>query len=155
MYHIRECPYFLILRRDIYFKSLSWGVIHRITLDFPKIKTIHLELDDEKAPKTIKAFLDCLPLTVGINVWGEELYTDETPVVVGAENAKSLVDLMDVAYWPTGKAICLFFGPTPIGKKGEIRPYSSVNVIGKVKDGDKKFLKNIGDRMKVTFRVSK
>lgn len=129
--------------------------MHKITLDFPKIKTIYLELDDKIAPKTIKAFLDCLPLTVGINVWGEELYTDETPVVIGAENAKSLVDLMDVAYWPTGKAICLFFGPTPIGKKGEIKPYSPVNVIGKIKDEDKRFLKDIRDGMTITFRVSK
>lgn len=130
-------------------------VIHKITVDFPKIKTKHLELDDEKAPKTIKAFLDCLPLTVGINLWGEELYTDEIPVVVGAENAKSLVDLMDVAYWPLGKTICLFFGPTPIGRKGEIKPYSPVNVIGKIKDEDKKFLKDIRDGMMVTFKVSK
>ena len=130
-------------------------MIHKITLDFPKIKTVYLELDDKIAPKTIKAFLDCLPLTVRINVWGEELYTDETPVVVGAENAKSLVDLMDVAYWHTGKAICFFFGPTPIGKKGEIKPYSPVNVIGKIKDEDKKFLKDIGDGMMVTFRISK
>ncbi|MEX0763784.1 MAG: cyclophilin-like fold protein [Nitrosopumilaceae archaeon] len=130
-------------------------MIHRITLDFPKIKTIYLELDDVIAPKTIKAFLDCLPLTVGINLWGEELYTDEIPVAVSTENAKSLVDLMDVAYWPPGKAICLFFGPTPIGKKGEIKPYSSVNVIGKIKDEDKRFLKDIRDGMMVTFRVSK
>ena len=129
-------------------------MILKIILDFPKIKTIHLELDDEKAPKTIKAFLDCLPLTVRINLWGEELYTDEIPVVVGAENAKSLVDLMDVAYWPPGKAICLFFGPTPIGKKDEIRPYSPVNVIGKIKDEDKRFLKDICDGMMVTFKVS-
>ena len=130
-------------------------MIHKITLGFPKIKTIYLELDDAIAPKTIKAFLDYLPLTVGINVWGEEIYTDKTPVVVDAENAKSLVDLMDVAYWPTGKAICLFFGPTPIGKKGEIKPYSPVNVIGKIKDEDKRFLKDIQDGMMVTFRVSK
>ena len=116
---------------------------------------MYLELDDKIAPKTIKAFLDCLPLTVRINVWGEEIYTDETPVVVSAENAKSLVDLMDVAYWPTGKAICLFFGPTPIGKKGEIKPYSPVNVIGKIKDEDKRFLKDIRDGMMVTFRISK
>ncbi len=129
--------------------------MHKITLDFPKIKTVYLELDDKIAPKTIKAFLDCLPLTVGINVWGEELYTDEMPVEVGAENAKSLVDLMDVAYWPTGKAICLFFGPTPIGKKGEITPYSPVNVIGKIKDEDKRFLKDIRDGMMITFRISK
>ena len=130
-------------------------MILKIILDFPKIKTIYLELDDEKAPKTIKAFLDCLPLTVGINLWGEELYTDEIPVAVGTENAKSLVDLMDVTYWPPGKAICLFFGPTPIGKKGEIKPYSPVNVIGKIKDEDKRFLKDIRDGMMVTFRVSK
>ncbi|MGI0064206.1 MAG: cyclophilin-like fold protein [Nitrosopumilaceae archaeon] len=130
-------------------------MIHKITLDFPKIRTIYLELDDVIAPKTIKAFLDCLPLTVEINLWGEELYTDEIPVAVGIENAKSLVDLMDVAYWPPGKAICLFFGPTPIGKKGEIKPYSPVNVIGKIKDEDKRFLRDIRDGMMVTFRASK
>jgi len=60
---------------------------------------------------------------------------------------------MDVAYWPAGKAICLFFGPTPIGKKGEIKPYSSVNVIGKIKSTDKKFLKNVPDGMMVNFNL--
>jgi hypothetical protein len=128
---------------------------YKITLDFPKIKTIDLELDDRFSPKTVKAFVDSLPLTVGINSWGQELYTDETPVKMDEENAKQLVDLMDVAYWPTGKAICLFFGPTPIGKKGEIRPYSPVNVIGKILDADKRFLKDIPDCMIVTFRLAK
>ena len=126
-------------------------MIHRVTLNIPKIKTIDLELDDELALKTVSSFLKCLPLDVPINSWGEELYTNETPITVGAENAKSLVDLMDVAYWPTGKAICLFFGPTPIGKKDEIKPYSPVNVIGKIKSNDKKFLKNVSDGMMVTF----
>ncbi|HSD04682.1 MAG TPA: cyclophilin-like family protein [Nitrosopumilaceae archaeon] len=114
-----------------------------------------LELDDRFSPKTLSAFLDCLPLTVGINSWGEELYTDETPVRVAEENAKPLVDLMDVAYWPTGKAICLFFGPTPIGTKDEIKPYSPVNVIGKIINADKRFLKDVPDGMVVTFRLSK
>ena len=59
---------------------------------------------------------------------------------------------MDVAYWPTGKAICLFFGPTPIGKEGEIKPYSPVNVIGKIKNPDKSILKKVDNGMKVTFR---
>lgn len=130
-------------------------MIHRVTLNIPKIKTIDLELDDELAPKTVASFLNYLPLDVAINTWGEELYTNETPVVIDAENAKSLVDLMDVAYWPTGKAICLFFGPTPIGKKGEIKPYSPVNVMGKIKNTDKEFLKNVPDGMMVTFSLSK
>ena len=126
-------------------------MIHRIRLNIPKIKTIDLELNDELAPNTVSSFLKCLPIDVKINSWGEELYTNETPVTIGLENAKSVVDLMDVAYWPTGKAICLFFGPTPIGKNGEIKPYSPVNVIGKIKTTDKKFLKNIPDDTMVTF----
>ena len=71
----------------------------------------------------------------------------------GAENAKPLIDLMDVAFWPAGNAICLFFEPTPIGKKDEIKPYSPVNVIGKIKNTDKKFLKNVPDGMMVTFSL--
>ena len=126
-------------------------MIHRVTLNIPKIKTVYLELDDELAPNTVSSFLKCLPLDVPINSWGEELYTNAIPIAVGIENAKPLVDLMDVAYWPTGKAICLFFGPTPIGKKDEIKPYSPVNVIGKIKITDKKFLKNVPDGMMVTF----
>ena len=101
----------------------------------------------------MRSFLDCLPLSVGINVWGEELYTDETPVNMGPENSKSLVELMDVAYWPQGRAICLFFGPTPIGNKDEIKPYSPVNVIGKIREADKTLLQDIKEGTKATFRV--
>ena len=128
---------------------------HKITADFPKIKTIGLELDDRMSPNTVKSILDHLPLSVAINSWGEELYTDETPVAVEEEDAKSFVELLDVAYWPQGKAICLFFGPTPIGKKGEIKPYSPVNIIGKIKTTDNKFLKDIPDGMIVTFSAAK
>ena len=128
-------------------------MIHTVRLNIPKIKTINLELDDDLAPETVSSFLKCLPLQVPINSWGEELYTNETPIAVDAENAKPLVELMDVAYWPKGKAICLFFGPTPIGKKGEIKPYSPVNVMGKIRDTDKKFLKNVPDGITVTFSL--
>jgi len=117
-----------------------------------KFQNINIGLDDLSSPKTVQKFLECLPFTVGINLWGEEIYTDETPIKVEEENSKPLVDLLDVAYWPTGKAICLFFGPTPIGEKGEIKPYSPVNVIGKIKNSDKSILKKIKNGMKVTFR---
>lgn len=126
-------------------------MIHDVALDLANIK-IYLTLDDKIAPKTIRAFLDCLPLSVKINMWGEELYTDQTPIDVGSENSKSIVDLMDVAYWPPGRAICLFFGPTPIGSKGEITPYSPVNVIGKITGTDKNFLKGFKDGIEGTFQ---
>ncbi len=92
-------------------------------------------------------------MNVGINVWGEELYTNKTPISVGPENSRSLVDRMDVAYWPSGNAICLFFGPTPIGEKGEIKPCSPVNVIGKIRETEKDFIKNIREGIVATFSL--
>ena len=80
-------------------------------LNIPKIKTIDLELDDELAPKTVSSFLKCLPLDVAINSWGEELYTNETTITVGLENAKPLVDLMDVAIGQQEKQYVFFLGP--------------------------------------------
>jgi len=127
---------------------------HKILVEIPKLETIILELNDENSPKTVKNFVEKLPFTTGINLWGEEIYTNETPIDVSEENAKPLVELNDVAYWPTGKAICLFFGPTPIGNKNEIKPYSPVNVIGKIIDPDKTILSKIKNGTNVTFRKS-
>ena len=123
-----------------------------IKVEIPKLTNIELELDDSSSPKTVKSFLECLPFTVGTNLWGEEIYTDESPINVGEENAKSLVELFDVAFWPTGKAICLFYGATPIGEKNEIKPYSPVNVIGKILDPDKSILAELKNGMNVTFQ---
>ena len=123
---------------------------HKISVNLPK-SDIQIELDDSLATKTVRSILSNLPITTIIHVWGEELYTDPTPVISDAENSRDVVNLMDVAYWPPGKAICLFFGPTPIGKKGEIKPYSAVNVIGKIVKGN--FSKDM-DGLSVTFEHS-
>jgi len=109
---------------------------------------VALELDDKQAPKTVQAILEKLPIKVKINRWGDELYTDPMPVKVKEENARSLVDLMDVAYWPQGQALCLFFGPTPISKGNEIKPYSPVNVIGKIV-GKENIAKHVDDSASV------
>lgn len=95
---------------------------YSVVLKIPNISDVTLELDDENSPKTVKAFVEKLPFTVKLNTWGEEIYSSESPIKISEENAKSPVKLNDVAYWPSGKAICLFYGPTPIGKKGEITP---------------------------------
>ncbi len=96
-------------------------------------KNIRLELDNSFSPKTFQAILDRLPIKVKINKWGDELYTDPTEInVKQEENAKTEVNEMDVAYWPEGRALCLFFGPTPISKDGKILAYSLVNIVGKI-----------------------
>jgi hypothetical protein len=96
-------------------------------------KTAYVELDDSQSPKTVKAILDNLPIEVKINRWGDELYTDKTPIVAEEENAQSVVTPLDVAYWPEGNALCLFYGSTPITKSPDkILPYSPVNIVGRI-----------------------
>jgi len=124
---------------------------YSITLKI-KNTTISLELNDQFSPKTVKEFVAKLPFTVKLHIWGDEIYSSESPIDVTEENAKSTVALNDVAYWPSGKAICLFYGTTPIGKKGEITPASPVNVIGKILAPDKSVLK-IADGTDGTFQL--
>ena len=106
----------------------------RISIEFTDSgKTAYIELDDSQSPKTVKAILDNLPIKVKINRWGDELYTDKTPIVAEEENAQSVVRPLDVAYWPEGNALCLFYGSTPITKSPDkILPYSPVNIVGRI-----------------------
>jgi len=116
---------------------------HAVQIKIPNLKNITLELDDTYSPKTVSNFLKNLPFTVDLNVWGDEIYTSQSPISQPKENAKSTVELNDVAYWPTGKAICLFYGPTPIDNPDDITPASSVNVIGKIISPDKTILNDV------------
>ena len=115
-------------------------------------ENITIELNDALSPETCQSIIDSLPFSVSAHVWGEEIYTDESPISQAEENAKGLVSINDVAYWPSGKAMCLFFGPTPIGKKGEIKPYSPVNVVGKIISADKSIIKKFTDGQEITFK---
>ena len=127
-------------------------VAHKIIIEFPEMKEeVIVELSEENAPETVKAILAKLPIEVMINRWGDELYTEPIPVKVGPENAKSAVTLMDVAYWPEGNALCLFFGPTPISKGNEIKPYSPVNVVGRIVSKEN-IAKKVSDSTKVIIR---
>ncbi len=125
---------------------------HTVQVKIPNLSLIILELDDTNSPKTVDDFIEKLPFTVDLNVWGDEIYTSESPITQSEENAKSLVQLNDVAYWPTGKAICLFYGHTPIGNPGEITPASPVNILGKIISPDKSVLNN-ADGKSATFSL--
>jgi hypothetical protein len=75
------------------------------------------------APRTVDSIVRALPVEGRAALWKEEVYF-ETPVVVGEEKAKAKVQKGDLAYWPMGKAFCIFYG--------ESQPYSPVNIIGKI-----------------------
>ena len=125
---------------------------HFVEVQITHSSDILLELDDICSPNTVRDLLKKLPFIVDLNVWGDEIYTSKSPVSQPEENAKSPVSLNDVAYWPTGKAICLFYGPTPMGEPGEIMPASPVNVIGKIISPDKSILDSVNSE-RATFRL--
>lgn len=76
-----------------------------------------------QSPMTVDNLAKALPFEGRVAKWKEEAYF-ETPVKLGAEKAKSKVEVGSMAYWPMGSALCIFYGPT--------EPYSPVNVVGRI-----------------------
>ena len=106
---------------------------------------VEAELDDSA---TARAILAALPLESNGNRWGEEVYFT-IPVEHGPENATSDVDVGDIGYWPPGKALAIFFGPTPMSEGEKPVPASDVNPVGRVL-GDATVLGQVPDGARVT-----
>jgi len=81
------------------------------------------ELIRYMAPRTVDAILKKLPLESRAALWKEEVYF-EIPVKMGEEKARARVEKGDLAFWPMGNALCIFYG--------ESQPYSPVNIVGRV-----------------------
>jgi hypothetical protein len=75
------------------------------------------------APRTVESLVGAMPFTSKSFLWKEEVYF-EAPVSLGLEKPRAIVQSGDMAYWPPGKAFCIFFGKS--------QPYSPVNIIGRI-----------------------
>ena len=81
------------------------------------------ELIRIKAPKTAEAVWRSLPITSKVSLWKDEVYFS-IGIGLGREKPSKTVERGDIAYWPMGDALCVFFGET--------QPYSEVNICGKI-----------------------
>jgi len=117
----------------------------RIRIRAGKVEVI-AELDDSATAKNVLA---ALPAQATANLWGDEIYFT-LPVECCQTNMKEVVEKGDIGYWPPGKAMCLFFGPTPVSRGDEIRPASKVHVFGKI-IGDPTVLRAIRQEEKITL----
>jgi len=90
---------------------------------------------------TAEAIWEALPIVASANTWGDEIYF-AIPVNLELEDGQELVEVGDLGYWPSGRAFCIFFGPTPMSRGEEIRPASAVTVFGRV-SGDATVLKRV------------
>lgn len=80
---------------------------------------------------TARKIWAALPFEGKASLWGEEVYF-RIPVVAELEDGRETVRPGDIGYWPPGRAICFFFGATPVSTGEEIRPYSPVTVVGRL-----------------------
>ena len=107
---------------------------------------VQAQLNDTR---TAKAILEILPVKATANTWGDEIYFD-VPLSMEIENGREVVAMGDVAYWPDGPSLCLFFGRTPASRGNEIRAASPVTVLGRIV-GDPKVLKAVKSGAEVTI----
>lgn len=81
---------------------------------------------------TADAIWDALPLEGRANRWGEEIYFDIKVSIESSPDARQVMEIGELAYWPGGTAFCIFFGPTPVSLEDEPRAYTDVNPFGRV-----------------------
>ena len=96
-----------------------------------RIGTLSMEAELNETP-TAQKIAAALPLRTSFNTWGDEIYFAIPVEAALDDNAQNIVALGDLGYWPPGKALCIFFGQTPVSQPGKIMPASAVNIIGKV-----------------------
>ncbi len=93
---------------------------------------------------TARAVYDALPLETSFNVWGDEFYF-EVPVAMDLDpTATTSVKAGDIGYWPPGRALAIFFGPTPMSTGDDPVPASEVNIVGRI-EGDATLLRGEKD----------
>ncbi|UCE39204.1 MAG: hypothetical protein JSW00_08310 [Thermoplasmata archaeon] len=97
----------------------------------------------DKNLDTVDTILKALPFEGTANVWGEEIYFN-IPASASEEDSQQEMEVGDIAFWPMGNAMCIFFGPTPVSDTEKPKAYSPVNLFAKI-IGDAKILKKVKD----------
>ena len=99
--------------------------------------TLEGRITDEN-PRTAEIVIDSLPIEGEAIRWGDEFYF-ATALEIPEEHGRQDIEVGEVAFWPGGKAIAVFFGRTPVSVSDKPRAYENVNVFGKL-EGDARTL---------------
>lgn len=119
-----------------------------MTIEIASIGPVEVELTGEN-PSTADTLWASLPAESEASTWGDEIYF-QLPFSHPEEVARAEVEVGDVAWWPSGSCLCIFFGPTPASDGEAPVAASPVNVIGRV-SADPELLRKVdtGDRIVV------
>jgi len=115
------------------------------------IKAGHVVLEGELFDTaTARAVAESLPIETSFNVWGDEFYFEIPVDMPSDDTATTEVRVGDLGYWPPGRALAIFFGPTPLSTGPEPVPASEVNIVGRI-TGDAKELIEAKSEPRITI----
>ncbi len=108
-------------------------------------RTFEVELYDNNA---VRSLLAALPQRISMSRWGDEFYGSlKAKITYSGDPLRDVLEIGEVALWPSGNAFCIFFGPTPASVKDEPRAASPCVALGKIK-GDPTDFRNFGSSLK-------
>jgi len=79
---------------------------------------------------TVSRLLAAVPFSSRAQRWGNEVYFDCPFHAEIERDARQDMAVGEVAYWPEGDAIAVFFGRTPASRDSRPRAYSPCNIVG-------------------------
>jgi hypothetical protein len=100
---------------------------YRVVFKIQGIGEAQGELIRRMSPLTAESVWRAIPIVGRASVWKNGEVYFPAGIKRGLERATKTIEVGDIAHWPLGDAICVFYD--------RIEPYSQVNVIGKILDG--------------------
>jgi hypothetical protein len=113
-----------------------------LRLSFKDGPDLSIALREDMTP-TVEGLLSSTPFKARVNRWGDEVYFDAPVSAEIEKDARALMEVGEVAFWPDGSALAIFFGPTPVSTDDRPRAYSPCNIVGRVV-GDVTLLRSVG-----------
>ena len=120
-------------------KSISLIPVRLIVED---IGEADCELARFLSPRTVEALVRKLPLEGRAALLKGGVYFP-VPLSLGTEKAKRTAEKGTLAYWPMGRALCIFYEGA--------KPHSPINIIGKVKENLEMF-RQVKTGTKITIK---
>lgn len=110
------------------------------------VGNLFMEAELNDTPTAAK-IASALPLSSSFSTWGDEIYFSIPVDAPLDDSATEEAQVGDLGYWPTGKAFCIFFGPTPASAGQQPVPASAINPVGKVLGDAKRFKEVMSERL--------